>query len=164
MLPGRISQNTPTFSQAACLSYFKSSCDSSNQSYCGLPDWVSEVMPCPDIEMEFDTSAITPGQVKRTLNKCSSSPGADQITYFHLRNLPSIHNFLATPFTKILLEAQRPLIMILSRNHSDTQRWRPIQSEEFPSNCNVFWYPQALAQNSAKTPRILFAKGWNNQP
>lgn len=35
MLPGRISQNTPTFSQAACLSYFKSSCDSSNQSYCG---------------------------------------------------------------------------------------------------------------------------------
>ena len=61
-------------------SYFKSSCDTSNQSYCGLPDWVSEVMPCPDIEMEFDMSAITPGQVKRTLKKCStsSSPGADQ--------------------------------------------------------------------------------------
>ena len=34
------SRNTPTFSQAACLSYFKSSCDISNQSYCGLPDWV----------------------------------------------------------------------------------------------------------------------------
>ena len=107
MLPGRISQNTPTFSQAACLSYFKSSCDSSNPSYFGLPDWVSEVMPCPDIEMEFDMRAITPGQVKRTLKNCStsSSNGADQITYFHLRNPPSIHNFLAILFTKILLEA-----------------------------------------------------------
>ena len=91
------------FSQDTCLSYFRSTCDSSNQTYCGLPDWVSEVMPCSEIDTEFDSSTITPGQVKR---KCpsSSSPGTDQNTYLHLRNLPSTHYFLAALFTKILLE------------------------------------------------------------
>ena len=33
----------------ACPTYFESSCDSSSQSYSGLPDWVSEVMLCPNI-------------------------------------------------------------------------------------------------------------------
>ena len=44
--------------------------------------------------------------MKRTLRKCStsSSPEADQIAYFYLRILPSTHYFLATLFTKILLE------------------------------------------------------------
>ena len=37
-----------------------------------------------------------------------SSPGQDQITYFHLRNLPCTHHFLATLFTKILLTEQEP--------------------------------------------------------
>ena len=66
-------------------------------------------MPCPEIEYDFDMRPITPGQVKRTLRRCSSSssPGADGITYLHLRNLPSTHYFLATLFTKILLETHR---------------------------------------------------------
>ena len=53
-----------------------------------------------------DMSAINPGQVKRTLKKCStsSSPGGNQITYFHLRNLPSTYYFFATLFTKIFLD------------------------------------------------------------
>ena len=34
--------------------------------------------------------------------------------------------------------------MVLSRNYSDTQRRRPIQSEEFSPNRNVFCHPQTL--------------------
>ena len=66
------------------------------------------VMPIPDIEIEFDLSPITPGLIKRTLQKRSStsSSGADGITYFHLKNLPSTHHFLATTFTKMLLSSQ----------------------------------------------------------
>ena len=65
-------------------------------------------MPVPDIQVEFDLSVITPGLIKRTLQKCSStsSPGSDGITYFHLRNLPCTHHFLATVFSKILLFSQ----------------------------------------------------------
>ena len=37
----------------------------------------------------------------------SSSPGTNQITYLHLSNLPSTHCFLATLFSKILLESHR---------------------------------------------------------
>ena len=74
-----------------------------------FPDWVEEVMHCPETEEEFDMTPITPGQVKRMLQKYSpsSSPGTDQITYFHLRNLPSAHHFLATLFSKILLMSHR---------------------------------------------------------
>ena len=78
-----------------------------------MPDWVYKVAPPPDETDEYSPfcmSAITPGLVKHTLQKCStfSSPGHDQITYFHLRNLPCIHHFLATLFTKILLTEQEP--------------------------------------------------------
>ena len=66
------------------------------------------VMPIPDIEIEFDLLPITPGLIKRTLQKRSStsSSGADGITYFHLKNLPCTHHFLATTFTKMLLSSQ----------------------------------------------------------
>ena len=69
---------------------------------------MKEVMPSPDPKhmSPFDLSPITPGIVKRTLMKRSSnsSPGEDGITYHHLKKLPSTHHFLATLFSKILLE------------------------------------------------------------
>ena len=82
-------------------------------SYKELPDWIYKIFPPPDETDEYSPfvmSAITPGVVKRTLQRCStsSSPGHDQITYFHLRNLPCTHHFLATLFTKILLTEQEP--------------------------------------------------------
>ena len=91
-----------------CLDYFQSTYSEADVSYKKLPHWVLEVMPVPDIQVEFDLSAITPGLIKRTLQKCSttSSPGLDRITYFHLRNLPCTHHFLATIFSKILLFSQ----------------------------------------------------------
>ena len=53
-------------------------------------------------------SPITPNTVRKILkgaNK-SSSPGEDSITYHHLWKLPSTHHFLATLFSKILLDSQ----------------------------------------------------------
>ena len=65
-----------------CLDYFQSTYSVKNVSYTEFPDWVSEVMPIPDIQFEFDLSPITPGLIKRTLQKCSStsSTGADGIS------------------------------------------------------------------------------------
>ena len=96
---------SPTFSQATCFQHYKRSFSDSEVSYEKLPDWVNQVSPPPEECVPFDLSAITPHQVKRTLQKCSSSssPGHDEITYFHFRNLPCTHHFMATLFTKIFL-------------------------------------------------------------
>lgn len=61
-------------------------------------------MPAPEIDDEFNLSAITPGLIKHTLQKCSSksTPGPEGITYLHLRKLPSTHHYLATLFSKVL--------------------------------------------------------------
>ena len=63
-------------------------------------------MPPPSVSEEFDDSPITPGAVKSMLRKCSSksSPGVDGISYSLLKRLPSCHHFLATLYSKILLE------------------------------------------------------------
>ena len=88
-------------------------------------------MPISDIEYKFDLSLITPGIIKRTLQNCStsSSPGRDRITYFHLRNLPCTHSFLATLFSKILLSLwfQAEIIKIpKSGDPSQPSNYRPI--------------------------------------
>ena len=107
-------KSSPTFSQTTCFQHFETAFSDSEALYKELPDWVPRVSPSPDetddVYCPFDMSAITPGVVKRTLQKCStsSSPGHDQLTYFHLRNLPCTHYFLATLFTKILLSEQEP--------------------------------------------------------
>ena len=104
-----LNTSQPTFSMQICLDYFQSTYSEANVSYKKLPDWVREETVA-DIQVEFDLSAITPGLIKCTLQKCSStsSPGSDGITYmyFHLRNLPCTHHFLATVFSKILLFSQ----------------------------------------------------------
>ena len=73
-----------------------------------LAKWIDEVMPSPDLDeiTPFDLSAITPGSIKRVLAKRSSnsSPGEDRITYHHLKKMPSTNHFLATLFSKVLLE------------------------------------------------------------
>ena len=117
-------------------------------SYTKLPDWVSEVMPTPDIQVDFDRSPITPGLIKRTLQKYSStsSPGADGISYFHLKNFLCTHHFLATVFTNILLSSQNgppsryqvEIILIPKEdkldNPSQTSNFRPIAL--LSPNCN----------------------------
>ena len=94
-------------------------------------------MPTPDIQEDFDLSPITLGLIKCTLQKCSltSSPAADRILYFHLRNLLCTHHFLATIFTKILLSSQNgppswyqaEIILIPKEdNLSQPSNFRPI--------------------------------------
>ena len=60
---------------------------------------------CDDLT-EFDLSAITPGIIRNVLKNrpSNSSSGDDEITYHHLKKLPSAQYFLATLFSKILLE------------------------------------------------------------
>ena len=55
--------------------------------------------------VDFDLSAITPGIIRNVLKSrpSNSSLGDD---YHHLKKLPSAHYFLATLFSKILLEDQ----------------------------------------------------------
>ena len=66
-----------------------------SSSYNGFPDWISEVWQLPEAGFEFDMSSIRPSEVKRVLKGCSftSAPGDDGISYFHLKKLPSFHNF-----------------------------------------------------------------------
>ena len=63
---------------------------------------------------QFDLLPITPGIVKKVLKNTNknSSPGEDEIRYSHLWNLPFTHQFLATLFSKILLQS-----------HSCPERW-----------------------------------------
>lgn len=67
-------------------------------------------MPPPDNDslLPFDVPAITLGQIKCLLrNRLSiSSPRDDGITYHHLKKMQLTHHYLATLFSKILLEDQ----------------------------------------------------------
>ena len=86
---------------------------------------------------EFDMSPICPREVKQVLKRCSlsSAPGPDGITYSHLKKLPSCHNFLATLYSKILLQSHSAPVSwcqgktILSHKKGDTslpKNFRPI--------------------------------------
>jgi len=70
-------------------------------------------MPIPDdnSRSEFNLSPVTSGNIKSILKSRSSgsSPGDDTISYHHLKKMPSTHHFLATLFSKILLDSQLPL-------------------------------------------------------
>ena len=88
--------------------------------------------PNPDEMTPFDLSAITPGSIKRVLAKRSSnsSPGEDGITYHHLKTMPSTHHFLATLFSKILLENT---LMVWGKNKVRSQgERRPLPANFRP--------------------------------
>ena len=118
--------SAPIFSCETCFQYFKDTHSDDNVSYTNLPDWVTHVMPSPDeIETEgspFDMSPITPGQVKRILQKysTSSSLGPNKITYLHLRKLPCTHHFMATLI--LLSKSHCSSILVFSRNYSHPKR------------------------------------------
>ena len=94
-------------------------------------------MPSPSIGEDFDDSPITPSGIKAVLKKCSSSstPGVDGISYAILKRLPSCHHFLATLFSKILLESNEAppvwcsgkIILVYKKgDNSDPGNFRPI--------------------------------------
>ena len=117
------SHDSPKFTQDTCLSYFKSCCRTSNQTYNGLLDWVAEVMPCRVIEREFNMDPITPGQVKRTLQRCSSSSsrGVDHITSPPSQEIALHSSFPGYALYKDSLEnKQRSTIMVFCKNYFDT--------------------------------------------
>ena len=95
-------------------------------SYKELPTWVAEVCPNSNHNdhVEFNLTAIIPGCIKKTLQKCSSSsaPGDDGITYHHLKKITSTHHFLATLFSKILLFSHSPpSSLVHSQNYPHPQ-------------------------------------------
>ena len=96
----------PEFSAQSAHQFLRTSFSKEPCTYAGLPDWIHSVMPTPLIRKPFDMSPITPSQVKRALRKCSSksSSGCNGISYYHLKHLPTTHHFLATLFSRILLD------------------------------------------------------------
>ena len=99
-------QECPDFGESHAYEFFRESFSKKSCSYAGLPDWVQSVMPNPQITSHFDLTPVTPKQIKSALRKCSSksSPGCNNISYYHLKHLPATHHFLATLFSRILLE------------------------------------------------------------
>ena len=57
------------------------------------------------VEDPFDCTPALPRQVKAVLKTCfsNSKPGANGISYYHLKNLPCTHPLLASLYSKILL-------------------------------------------------------------
>ena len=97
----------PSFSAQTALTYFQGSFSDADSTYTEFPDWIEDAMPPPDISSDFNMSPILPSTVKHALMKCSqSSSGEDGISYLHLRKMPCCHHFLATLYSKILLETQ----------------------------------------------------------
>ena len=113
---GGSTQGEPAFNAETAYAYFRSTTSNSHQLYQPLPQWMSQVMPTikEDELIEFDLSAITPGTIRKVLKGCpyNSSPGEDDITYHHPKELPPAHYFLATLFSNNLLE-----------NHVAPQSW-----------------------------------------
>ena len=64
----------------------------------------------PTTPTPFNMSPIKPKDIKNILSnkKSTSAPGLDGITYGVLRRLPSAHHFLATLYSKILLDSPTP--------------------------------------------------------
>ena len=100
-------QANPSFTMETGLNRFQSSFEaSSGPQYSSLPAWVEEV-PHPEITSNFDMSPVTPGLIRNILRKLpnTSAPGPDKIRYLHLKKLPSAHHFLATLYSKIILNS-----------------------------------------------------------
>ena len=127
----------PTFSKLEAFQHFSQSFSNTNSKYIDLPPWIHSVMPSSEITDDFDLSPITPANIKGILKryKKRSAPGEDGITYYHLKNLPTSHHFLATLYSKILLESNvappswgKGKIILLHK-HGDTScpsNFRPI--------------------------------------
>ena len=101
------SQQSPSFSETVCIEFFKAQFNINNvPAYNGLPAWVRGLFSGTEdgVDVEFDMTPITPRLIRRVLSKCSnsSSPGPNGISYYHLKNLPCTHIFLATLFSKII--------------------------------------------------------------
>ena len=100
----------PSFDKTAALSHFANTASRDHSAYSSMPAWIHEVMPAPTEPalIPFDLSPITPSLVKRTLysRSSNSSPGYEGISYHHLKKMSSTHHYLATLFSKMLLENQ----------------------------------------------------------
>ena len=129
--------SSPTFTSSDACQYFSDSFSKTHSTNQSLPSWIYDSMPSPTATEEFDDSPVTPGVIKALLKKCPSvsSPGVDGISYSFLKRLPSCHHFLATLFSKILLESnEAPPIwcsgkMILIHKKGDSSspaNFRPI--------------------------------------
>ena len=74
----------------------------------------------PETTTNFNLSPVKPKDIKHLLSqkKSTSAPGPDGLTYGVLRNLPSTHHFLATLYSRILLDSPTPPELWQSSNVS----------------------------------------------
>ena len=90
----------PTFTHQHANRYYKAKYSSPVAIDPKQLFWFPKVNP-PTID--YDTSRITPGDIKEIFKKKSatSAPGEDGLMYGVLKNLPATHHFLATLYNKI---------------------------------------------------------------
>ena len=74
----------------------------------------------PPSPVTFNLSPIKPKEIKRILSqkKSTSAPGPDGFTYGILRHLPSTHHFLATLYSRIIIDSPAPPELWQSSNVS----------------------------------------------
>ena len=131
------SENTePLFGSEVATIHFTNTYSDSSVTYGNvLPSWTSESIPDCDSSI-FNTTRITPGLVKSSLQRCSkkSALGIDGITYFHLCHLPSTYHFMATLFNKLVDTGTAPAcwgcarvkLIYKSSDSVDPSNFRPI--------------------------------------
>ena len=104
----------------------------------------------------FDMSPITPSLVRKVLSskKATSAPGPDELMYGVLLRLPSTHSFLATLFSRLLLDDPDPTaewcqseikLIYKDGDKNDPANFRPISL----TSCVGKIYHQILADRMA---------------
>jgi hypothetical protein len=101
------------------------------------PEAVSWFPSLPVPDLPFNMAPIRPGDVKKTLQrkKTTKAPGEDGILNGHLKKLDAAHHFLATLYSKILLDSPESwegwassVICLIHKagDNSDPANFRPI--------------------------------------
>ncbi len=125
----------PTFSKETADLYYPTTYSTRANFDVSNLNWFPR-LHVPDPPILFDMSHVKPKDVKLLKDKKSASvPDIDGLTYGILKHLPSSHHFLATLYSKILLESPKPsplwqkskISLIYKRNESDNPKnFRPI--------------------------------------
>ena len=95
------------FSKSEAFNNFSQSFSASQSNNMILPQWIQTALLPAEITVDFDLTRIISSHIRGILKKYKkkSAPGKDGIAYYHLRILLICHYFLATLYSKILLES-----------------------------------------------------------
>ena len=121
----------PTFDKAAADRYYPNMYSSAPVFEPSSLNWFP-YLKVPPSPVNFNMSPVKPKDIKHILSqkKSNSAPGPDGFTYGVLKHLTSTHHFLATLYSKILLESPAPpelwqssnVSLIFKRNDTDNPK------------------------------------------